>query len=268
MNGELAQVIALVAHGNYFLDHAEISMVDLSGNSTFQYVNEVKFVRYKSILDKKGVLAAGNVVDWFDALRKNHAKRLWNIGFAWDRADMAEHIAVAFSGGVPIAIQVDLPGGFELWYPQWKTGGQPQKPWFVEYRGLKFDYSHAAEQMDLFDVKSRLRTAIVLAEQFTKKSDEDLSLWKEHFSKALVLIDSENATVPYHPDLLPAAGFSNKTRQILAAASQAYVFGGMGSWNELGFNDPSLHKEYEEVTKILYQAVKMSTLMASNSYSG
>ncbi len=268
MNGELAQVITLVAHGNYFLGHAEESTIDLSGNSTFQFVNEVKFVRYKSTLDKKGVLVAENVVDWFDTLRKSHAKRLWNIGFAWDRTDIAEHIAVAFSGGSPIAIQVDMPKGFELWYPLWKTGGQPQKPWFVEYRGLAFGYSHATEQMDLTDVKNKLRFSISLAQQFAGRPGVDLSGWAETFAKALHLLDSKIADAPYHPDMLPASGFSSAARQILAAAAQAYVFGGMGSWNDLGFEKPELQKEYEEVTKILYQAVKMSILMASNSYSG
>jgi hypothetical protein len=267
MNGELAQVIALVAHGNYFLNHAEISQIDLARNSTFQFVNEVKFVRYKSTLDKQGVEIAGNIADWFDYLRSRQVKRLWNIGFSWDRSDLAEHIAVAFSGGVPIAIQADLPDGFELWYPLWKTGGQPQKPWFVEYRGLGFGYSHAAEQMDLADVKSKLRLSISLAEQFARRSEVDLKVWADIFAKATDLLDSEKTIAPYHPDMLPAAGFSTEARQILAAAAQAYVFGGMGSWNDLGFEKPDIQKEYEEVTRILYLAVKMSILMASNSFA-
>jgi hypothetical protein len=266
MNGEFAQVIALVAHGNYFLNHSEISKIDLSGNSTFQFVNEVKFVRYKNTMDKHGIEVASNVTDWFDYLRFNHVKRLWNIGFAWDRNDLAEHIAVAFSGGTPIAIQVDLPKGFELWYPLWKTGGQPQKPWFVEYRGLVFGYSHAAVQMDLEDVKNKLRISISLAQQFAKRSEVDLKGWVDIFTKAINLLDSENAIAPYHPDMLPVSGFSIETRQILAAAAQAFVFGGMGSWNDLGFEKPEVQKEYEEVTKTLYQAVKMSILMASNSF--
>jgi hypothetical protein len=266
MNGELAQVIALVAHGNYFVNHEEISKIDLSGNSTFKFVNEVKFVRYKNTMDKQGVEVAGNVTDWFDNLRSNHVKRLWNIGFAWDRSDFAEHIAVAFSGGVPIAIQLDLPEGFELWYPLWKTGGQPQKPWFVEYRGLVFNYSHAAEMMDLKDVKEKLRVSISMAEEFSNRPGVDLKGWGEEFSKALGLLESATVVAPYHPDMLPVAGFSTEARQILAVAAQAYVFGGMGSWNDLGFENLELQKEYGEVTKILYQAVKMSILMASNSY--
>ncbi|MRS02446.1 hypothetical protein EG832_04350 [bacterium] len=266
MNGEWAQLIALVAHGNYFLTHPESSHNDLSANSTFQYVNEVTFVRYKSTIDPKGVKVAANVGDWLIDLRKRKVKRLWNIAFAWDRQDLAEHIAVAFAGGVPIAIQVDLPEGYELWYPLWKTGGKPQKPWFVEYRGLKFGYSHAAEQMRMEDVKVRLHNAIVGTEQFARRPEVNLGEWADTFASALTLLNSENPTAPYHPDILPEAGFSLAARQILSAAARAYVFGGMGSWNDLGFKQPEVQKEYHEVTKTLYLAVKMSLLMASNSF--
>ncbi len=31
-------------------------------------------------------------------------------------------------------------------------------------------------------------------------------------------------------------------RQLMAAAAQAYVFGGMGSWNDMGFENPKYSK--------------------------
>jgi hypothetical protein len=40
----------------------------------------------------------------------------------------------------------------------------------------------------------------------------------------------------------------------------------MGSWNELGFENPEIHQEYERVSKELYAAIKYSILMASNSF--
>jgi hypothetical protein len=47
---------------------------------------------------------------------------------------------------------------------------------------------------------------------------------------------------------------------------QSYVFGGMGSWNDMGFQKPETQKEYERVSKELYEAVKFATTMASNSF--
>src|SRR5512138_2750136 len=109
MNGELAQIIALVGYGNLFLSGGN---VDLSSNSTFQYVSTIKFTRYKSNQDKQGVEVASNVSDWLSFLRSLKVTRLWNIAFGWQRQDIPEYIAISFSGGVPMAIQADLPNGF------------------------------------------------------------------------------------------------------------------------------------------------------------
>lgn len=266
MNGELAQLIALVAHGNLFLHGSNSTNVDLSANSTFQYVSSTKFARYKSNKDKSGLEVANSVSDWFDFLRSTKATRLWNIAFAWHQQGLPEHAAVAFSGGVPTAIQADLPNGFELWYPKWTTGGQGKKPWCVEYRGLMFSNDHAMPVQKLSVVKAQLKKALVQAETFSKRPDVKAGNWTKWFTNALALLDSPSPEAPFHPDMLPAEGFNLDARQILSSAAQAYVFGGMGSWNDLGFKDPETNKKYEQITEELYNTVKLGIVMASNSF--
>ena len=264
MNGELAQIISLVAHGNLFLLGED---VDLSANSTFQYVSSVKFARYKSSQDTHDIEVANSVSEWFAFLRSNKSTRLWNIAFAWRRQDIPEHMAVAFSSGVPTAIQADLPNGFELWCPQWKTGGQAKKPWLVEYRGLMYSSSHALRVPKMSIVKNQLKRAISQAAKFSKRSDVNASNWATWFTKALEILDSSNPQAPFHPDMLPDSGFSLDARQVLASAVQAYVFGGMGSWNDMGFEKPEVHKEYERITTELYEAVRFALVAASNSFA-
>lgn len=264
MNGEMAQIIALVAHGNVFLRGGK---VDLSANSTFQFVSEVKFARYKSNQDHQGVEVASSVSDWFAFLRSSKAARLWNIAFAWQRQDLPEHVAAGFSGGVPTAIQADLPDGYELWYPLWQTGSQDKhKPWLVEYRGLMFPYSHALPVQKMSVVKNRLRQAISQADKFAKHPDSQAGIWVNFFEKSLAILDSPSPAEPFHMDMLPTTGFSLEARQVLAAAAQSYVFGGMGSWNDMGFEKPDIQEEYGRITKELYEAVKYATVMASNSF--
>ena len=264
MNGELAQIIALVAHGNSYLHGKE---VDLSVNSTFQYVASVKFARYKSNQDQQGTEVAHNLSDWLTFLRAQKVTRLWNIAFGWQRQDFPEHAAVAYSGGVPRAIQADLPNGFELWYPQWITGGPESKPWLVEYRSLISQNNHALPVRPMSTIKDQLRQAVSQAEQFARRSDVNQMNWAGWFANARDLLDSSSPMPPYHPDLLPNSGFSLEARQVLAAAVQAYVFGGMGSWNDLGFEKSRVQQEYEAVTYALYDAVKTATVMASNSFN-
>ena len=263
MNGELAQVTALVAHGNFFLDGGE---ADFSANSTFQFVSAVKFARYKSNQDSMGMNVAGSVSDWLTFLRSIKATRLWNIAFGWQRKDLPEHIAASFSGSVPMAIQADLPNGFELWYPQWKTGGHEKRPWLVEYRGLMFPNSYIRPVQKMGLLKAELRQAVSQAENFAKRPDVNADSWAAVFTKSLELLDSSAPAAPYHPDLLPVSGYSLEARQVLASAVQAYVFGGMGSWNDMGFTDPQTRQEYEKVTSEMYETVKRAIIMAANSY--
>jgi len=87
------------------------------------------------------------------------------------------------------------------------------------------------------------------------------------FAQALVLPDSPHPALPYHTDLLPAVGFSLEARQTLAAAAQACVFGGMGSWNDLALEQAEMQPRYEQISAALYEAVKSALVMASNTFT-
>ena len=313
MNGEVAQVIALVTHGNLFLSGKD---VDLSTNSTLQYVSSIKFVRYKSSQDAQGVEVASSVPEWFSFLRSVKATRLWYIHFYHQRQDIPAHIASAFSGGVSVAIQADLPEGFELWFPQWETtglinagrgsvkqekehdhkttfqnlllllcrifrcrgahnqtspvasespeetGGEDEyKPWSVEYRGFMSPNSSALPMQEMSAVKNRLRQAVSRAKEFAQGTH-----WTKDFTRSLEALESSAPVSPFG-DMIPSSGFPLETRQLLAAAAQAYVFGGMSSWNDLNLpNDPEVIEEYEEISTELYEAIQFAILMASNSF--
>lgn len=263
MNGELAQLVTLVTYGNLFLNG---KVVNLSNNSTFHFVSSLKFARYKNNRDTQGKEIAGSTSEWFEFLQTNQVSRLWNVAFAWNNPGMPEHIAVAFASGVPRAIQADMPGGFELWYPLWETGVPKDKPWNVTYRGLMFANSHVLPLLPMELVKLKLRASIAEAEVFARRPGVDAGQWADCFSKSLELLDSPHPVPPFHLDILPDAGFDLETRQVMAAAMQSFVFGGMGSWNDLGFADKKLNEEYQRVTRELYEAINMSIMIASNSF--
>ncbi len=66
--------------------------------------------------------------------------------------------------------------------------------------------------------------------------------------------------------MVPAAGYSLDARQLLAMASRAWVFGGMGSWNDIGFTDAARNEEYRRVSQELYRAVTDAIRDAANSF--
>jgi hypothetical protein len=50
-------------------------------------------------------------------------------------------------------------------------------------------------------------------------------------------------------------GYSLEARRLVAAAVRSWVFGGMGSWNDIGFSDPALLSVYNSVSEDLYMSV-------------
>ncbi len=51
----------------------------------------------------------------------------------------------------------------------------------------------------------------------------------------------------------------------MAASVAAFVFGGMGSWNDTGFADREMQARYERVTRQLYIAVMDGLVTAVNA---
>ena|SRR3989338_4372009 len=114
--------------------------------------------------------------------------------------------------------------------------------------------SKAIMALSIPEHKEKLRKALLDAIAFDKKERVG---FVENFEYALKLLDSEieevnrylkTRSVPIsdYPDL--------EKRRVLAVAKAAWVFGAMGSWYDVSFSD-STQKEYDKVTKVLYEAV-------------
>ena len=71
-------------------------------------------------------------------------------------------------------------------------------------------------------------------------------------------------TAPYHPDILPPAGYTLAAQQLLAAAVGGFVFGGMGSWNDSAPESADARPQYERLSEELYAAVTGGLVVAIN----
>lgn len=267
MNGELAQIIALVAHGGLFLsDPAAVAPDLLQNNSTFHFISSVTFARYGNKDDTNGVKVANGIVDWFDFLRLQSAIRIRYAAFAWQRHDIPEYIADSFSNGVSRCIQVETPRGFEYWYPKWTFSGSQASSWHVEYRSL-VGSSDLVIKIPVEEVRPVLSKALMDAEAFAHNAGASALPWADLFAAALTLLDDPAPTLVFHPDMLPEYGYDLEARQVLAAAVRASVFGGAGSWNDLQFGDQWTQQEYHRISQTLYNALKAAILSSANSFS-
>lgn len=70
----------------------------------------------------------------------------------------------------------------------------------------------------------------------------------------------------YHKDLYVPGSLCKSAEAMLDAAQSAWVFGGMGSWNDMGF-DGQEQREYESVSEELFNAVNRALCVAVNESS-
>ena len=73
------------------------------------------------------------------------------------------------------------------------------------------------------------------------------------------------AEPPYHRDLFPDHCYSEASRRFASMAQAAWVFGGMGSWNDLGFSEPEIHSEFEQISRDLFAAVMLACVASANA---
>jgi hypothetical protein len=271
MNLDLAQTIALVAHGNGFLLGSKYAQPPelTQSNSTFQLVASQRFIREDPRLPtaRRDVEVARNTAGWYEDLRTRKAHQLWLVVFEIQHTHVPAYIAAAFSNFPGWAIQIDFEGAQEFWVPRWDAGRRDdpsRRIWEVVYRGVMSSDSAESAPVDLAQACTELRLAIDAAEVFARRAYVDF--WADWFIHALSLLDSVEPIPPFHRNLLPKNGYSLRARQTLSAAVQSFVFGGMGSWNDLSFNDEELQRDYVQVTRNLYKAVMAALVGATNAF--
>lgn len=260
MHNELAQAIALVAHGNQFLREvpSEPAPELYNSNSTFAYVKVLRFMnadQFPFASGSKLATAENKTGPWFEDLRKRGAKR------------MLIHVARG-----RWQIQVDLERQFELWTAIWDTPGLREKGWLVTYQRHALEKPIAVPPSSLDVPERRLANAIQGNKDFASEAlamgegdPAGISFFIKMFDKALGFATSDDPK-PSYPDMLPGSGYDLRSRRLVAMASNAWVFGGMSWWNDIWFDDSSLRDKHSQLIDELYSAVVEGLVAGVNSF--
>ncbi len=129
------------------------------------------------------------------------------------------------------------------------------KIWLVNYVSSGLKEKKGIQDFEMQNYGDRLHH--VLAEIGTFASAEGLVGWAEQFEKALATLKSETPeTGFYHTDLLANSHHSLESRRLIFAAGKAWVFGGMGSWNDLGgFANVEKDHRYKRLSAELFESI-------------
>jgi len=265
MNDKLAQIVALITYGNEYLASFRDDVLELfPSHFTFKYVFEVSFHKKKTLQDtsRKSRIVAKDTRTWFSYLKSQGVQYL-KLDLLNIQSYLPSHIPSVFTGGGAWVIQTDKR---TCWQSKWSLKNQrdPEcRIWAVRY----WECDNLPVLMDFPDIETAyqdLEDSLIEAQNFSKKNGFD---WEKWFAEALALLKSASAIPPYYADLLPASYENIKGRQLLGGALKGWVFGGLGSWNDMYFRDSSQEHEYQLVSKNLYRAVFQSVGAVANSTS-
>jgi hypothetical protein len=270
MVSTLAQLIALVSHGNAFLHECYEAQDFYPSNSAFRFCNKVSFVRPGKQADVEEPELAPTPNDWFAFLKRNDCLRL-SLEYSPTSDPMfPDHkLAGLVGGGGTWYMASSFSGHADYWLARWEVtdrNAPDKRIWTVTYgRVAEEEKLPALRTDDISSYENELVDVLKRIEAFALK--HDLYSWAKSFRDGIeALAADEPPGLTYHKDLLPGDGYSIPARRLMAACCQAWVFGGMGSWNDLGFEDASENEEYERLSRELYRAVNLSVERAANSY--
>ena len=269
MNGPLAQFVALTCHANAFLRGLRIPEF-FSSNSTCQFCDWVKFFNVSRTLFGKVREAevATTPNEWFECLKAEGVSEVRLFCAPQNDPGIPDRMSAAFAGGVGTWSMkaADRKGKTAVWLSRWEVWNQDapeRRIWRVSYGRVSELQSQSEPFIDLGGTIAHLRGA--LQDTYTFSEKHDCGSFTICFARAIETLDSRGSTLHgHHQDLAPEGCLPPLAKCLLDACQTAWVFGGMGSWNDLGFDGPD-RAEYDRVSERLFTALNEAIYTGVNS---
>ena len=263
MNGELAALICLATHGTEWLrGPGSVPAPDLAQtNSVFKHVSRIDFPPSRRPWPRKSV-DVPDTSTWLTELRRRGVRRLWlrangNAG----SGELAPHLAASFSNGASWLLIADAGKSAVAWSAQWGHGKETARSkatWRIVFQEVGVFHGRA-QRSPVAEAAAELDQHLRLARDFASR--HSLSHWEKWFASAL----EASTEMPYNPDLVPD-GYPPEATRLMSRAARSWVWGGMGSWNDLSFTDEA-QEEYQRISADLYAADCRAFVAAANAHT-
>ncbi|MGK4569044.1 hypothetical protein [Flavobacterium sp. 3HN19-14] len=273
MTGILAQLVALTTYGNDYLKNGDNAAKLGFENSVFQFCNSVDFrvFRKKFFWSKpQEEILVSNPAKWFEFLKHNGCKHLrLFFEYSKDEKIATDHkLAGMVGGGGTWLIEAVYETYSNFWANRWEvtTRDSPEnKIWTVNY-GMIFEKAETINlQPENLSVKEKFNDTLTEIAAFANA--HQLKNWADLFERAKLVLSSDKPEENYyHDDFVPLQNYPLLSQQLLFAAGTAWVFGGMGSWNDIGFSNEEDDALYESLSAQLYANINEAIIAAVNAY--
>ncbi|MGY5876105.1 MAG: hypothetical protein RTU30_10190 [Candidatus Thorarchaeota archaeon] len=254
----LEQLVPLVTYANVIIQGRELDF-DIERLSS-KYCYKLEFIE-EPLEDVAGStrVIAPDAFSWFSYLKDQDADRVKLQYQPSSHPDLPDHIAAAFvGGGSSWFVEVQLGDASHI-YTEMSLGTQPNKTAFTRLRG---DFDHLEDSLSISSARDRLDKVLQGLIEFTEEF-EVTQHWSEIFKRsrhALTQLQSSRTD-----EFILNGVYSIEVRQLIEAGFSSDVFGGMGSFSDLGFSG-SVQENYSSLSEELYAAICYAILSGVNSY--
>lgn len=273
MDGELAQVIVLATHGSTWLANQSVEPPELDrDNDTFRYVGSVAF----DLLEPAHTHAP-DVASWLAQRAGIGIERLWlvipdkrrdqTVDTPSGKRTFREDFLAGFVGAGSWSLLATGDHRTESWRASWTAAGS--RTWRVQYVGEGIDAARPPSERNPPTLPIPVAQADLLAalrEVRDFASLIDFEPWPQRFNEAVAFADPVATPTPTTWfDAFPEHGFADDSKRLLAIASRAWVFGGMGWWGDRIFDDVKIGEERDRLGALLYAALLRACAAAVNT---
>ena len=251
MNGTVLQLISIVSYGNDFLINGHETDFT-TNNVSFKNCYTVDFRSFKKDISSEKweeIIIAANANEWFKQLKNEGCKKLRLFyQHSKDQSKTKDYkISVFVGGGGEWYIEAIYDKFSNFWATRWKINKEVSNKWLVWFAVFARE---AVTKNVLYDediTKDYLKQTLISISEFAMI--QKLEYWVKQFDSALeALTNLSPKQNSFCKEIIPIKNYSLSSQQLLFTAEQAWVFGGMGSWNDVGFSDIDAQEKYETLS--------------------
>lgn len=268
MQGPTENALMLVAAGNAYLSGRDITGF-WPGARTFTFLKLFEFRKPPTSgndADEYPLVAADpmawfrSLKPWCRGLRLHHSIRERGPN---QQINAPDRMLTAFvGGGARWLVEAVGDPNSQLWEGFHRLGGRDdpdRRIWLCTNILQGETPAPESQPQDLAVALSDLRTVLPEIEAFSR--EEGLENFAACFARAReVLANRKGDAASWLEDVRRHTGFSDAQLNVLQAINHAWVFGGMGSWNDTGGG-----ARYDALSDRLYAALNDSIAGLANS---
>ena len=239
MQGSLAQSVALTCHGNAAIHGMSIPEF-FPLNSTCPFCEQITFIAGGGDADGKqqSITLADTPNQWLRMLPGRRIQRLRLHQRAQNDPRIPDRMSTAFVGGGRVMEDRRDPRKRDQRVLANQVGvgnrdAADRRIWRVVYGLVAIEQTTVAFPLRPLEIiGDDLRVAL---HQILAFAEDQKSGFAANFADALKVLDDPDADIGYHKDLAPTGALGPLAVSLLKAAQRAWVFGRMGSWNDMEF---------------------------------